>query len=204
MARSIVATDNFADLTGFTSQRGSFSVASNKCTGAGTGESDSVRASGTYSDNQYTEQQIDTLAAGAKYIQPTVQAKGTHGGGTLTMYGLWTDGAGDSNYYKRQNNTTTTLGTAISASISAGQKVSLEVNSDAIQAYLDGVAQGSGASPALGLTGGKPGIGSDGAAVFYNGEFGDITAGGGTTRGTPFGHRSTAFNGGRTFHGVIQ
>lgn len=29
-------------------------------------------------------------------------------------------------------------------------------------------------------------------------------AGGGTTRGTPFGHRGTAFNGGRTFHGIIQ
>lgn len=28
--------------------------------------------------------------------------------------------------------------------------------------------------------------------------------GGGTTRGTPFGHRGTAFNGGRTFHGIIQ
>lgn len=27
---------------------------------------------------------------------------------------------------------------------------------------------------------------------------------GGTTRGTPFGHRGTAFNGGRTFHGIIQ
>lgn len=25
-----------------------------------------------------------------------------------------------------------------------------------------------------------------------------------TTRGTPFGHRGTAFNGGRTFHGIIQ
>lgn len=29
-------------------------------------------------------------------------------------------------------------------------------------------------------------------------------AGGATTRGTPFGHRGTAFNGGRTFHGIIQ
>jgi hypothetical protein len=29
-------------------------------------------------------------------------------------------------------------------------------------------------------------------------------AGGGTTRGTPFGHRGTAFNGGRTYHGIIQ
>lgn len=28
--------------------------------------------------------------------------------------------------------------------------------------------------------------------------------GGGTTRGTPFGHRGTTFNGGRTFHGIIQ
>jgi hypothetical protein len=28
--------------------------------------------------------------------------------------------------------------------------------------------------------------------------------GGGTTRGTPFGHRGTAFNGGRTFHGIIN
>jgi hypothetical protein len=36
--------------------------------------------------------------------------------------------------------------------------------------------------------------------------FDEITAGGGgvTTRGTPFGHRGTAFNGGRTFHGIIQ
>lgn len=29
-------------------------------------------------------------------------------------------------------------------------------------------------------------------------------AGGATTRGTPFGHRGTAFNGGRTFHGILQ
>lgn len=29
-------------------------------------------------------------------------------------------------------------------------------------------------------------------------------AGGGTTRGTPFGHRGTAFNGGRVLHGIIQ
>jgi hypothetical protein len=28
--------------------------------------------------------------------------------------------------------------------------------------------------------------------------------GGATTRGTPFGHRGTAFNGGRTFHGIIN
>lgn len=28
--------------------------------------------------------------------------------------------------------------------------------------------------------------------------------GGGTTRGTPFGHRGTAFNGGRTFNGIVQ
>jgi hypothetical protein len=28
--------------------------------------------------------------------------------------------------------------------------------------------------------------------------------GGGATRGTPFGNRGTAFNGGRTFHGIIQ
>jgi hypothetical protein len=32
----------------------------------------------------------------------------------------------------------------------------------------------------------------------------DTAGGGGTTRGTPFGHRGTAFNGGRTFHGIIQ
>ena len=32
----------------------------------------------------------------------------------------------------------------------------------------------------------------------------EAAAGGGTTRGTPFGHRGTAFNGGRTFHGIIQ
>ncbi|MFZ9156024.1 MAG: hypothetical protein ACO22A_06700, partial [Schleiferiaceae bacterium] len=31
-----------------------------------------------------------------------------------------------------------------------------------------------------------------------------VAAGGATTRGTPFGHRGTAFNGGRTFHGIIQ
>lgn len=30
------------------------------------------------------------------------------------------------------------------------------------------------------------------------------TGGAAATRGTPFGHRGTAFNGGRTFHGIIQ
>lgn len=30
------------------------------------------------------------------------------------------------------------------------------------------------------------------------------SAGASTTRGTPFGHRGTAFNGGRTFHGIIN
>lgn len=32
----------------------------------------------------------------------------------------------------------------------------------------------------------------------------DIVVGGATNRGTPFGHKGTAFNGGRTFHGIIQ
>jgi hypothetical protein len=32
---------------------------------------------------------------------------------------------------------------------------------------------------------------------------GEAAAGGGATRGTPFGHRGTAFNGGRTFHGIL-
>lgn len=32
----------------------------------------------------------------------------------------------------------------------------------------------------------------------------NVAAAAGTTRGTPFGHRGTAFNGGRTFHGIIQ
>jgi hypothetical protein len=35
-------------------------------------------------------------------------------------------------------------------------------------------------------------------------EPGWISAGGSTTRGTPFGNRSTAFNGGRVFHGPIN
>lgn len=34
--------------------------------------------------------------------------------------------------------------------------------------------------------------------------FGDAAAGGGTTRGMPFGNRSTAFNGGRTLHGPLM
>lgn len=32
----------------------------------------------------------------------------------------------------------------------------------------------------------------------------EVVAAAGATRGTPFGHRGTAFNGGRTFHGILQ
>lgn len=32
----------------------------------------------------------------------------------------------------------------------------------------------------------------------------ELAAAGGTTRGTPFGHRGTAFNGGRALHGILQ
>lgn len=51
------------------------------------------------------------------------------------------------------------------------------------------------------------GIGTDGGTADYGDDWEGLTVGGGgptTTRGTPFGHRGTAFNGGRTFHGIIQ
>lgn len=38
----------------------------------------------------------------------------------------------------------------------------------------------------------------------WQGAFTAAAGGGAATRGTPFGHRGTAFNGGRTFHGIIQ
>lgn len=34
--------------------------------------------------------------------------------------------------------------------------------------------------------------------------FNEVGGSGGTSRGTPFGHRGTAFNGGRTFNGILQ
>jgi hypothetical protein len=75
---------------------------------------------------------------------------------------------------------------------------------DDVQDWLDGAATNGGwilllaADDAINIHGCES---SDGLRPYITV---DYTAGGGTTRGTPFGHRGTAFNGGRTFHGVIQ
>lgn len=46
--------------------------------------------------------------------------------------------------------------------------------------------------------------GTNNTAFMTNWEGGNLAGGAATTRGTPFGHRGTAFGGGRTFHGILN
>jgi hypothetical protein len=93
--------------------------------------------------------------------------------------------------------------------IGSGSAVSVN---DLVGLYVDGTTNAigylNGVSDVTGTitsgTAGKCGLRGGGGTQQFD-DFADyVAAGGGTTRGMPFGTRSTAFNGGRTFAGVLR
>lgn len=85
----------------------------------------------------------------------------------------------------------------------SGDTLYAEVQGTTLLAKKNGAALGSSTTDAN-IGSGKAGLFGFSNYIADDFAAGDFAAAGGTTRGTPFGHRGTAFGGGRLLHGIMN
>lgn len=164
---------------------------------------------------------LATATAGSTSSATVNVAYGTTGGSPHWGFGVWVwrSSTGEGNSIE-QHTTTKTKALTITSPNSAVMCGVFDFNADAAGSGTPAVtnsrqaAQDAGRYTRLvfdnidystsGSLWGQTGGGTTGPFSIVAVEIKNDGAGGATTRGTPFGHRGTAFNGGRTFHGIIN
>jgi hypothetical protein len=205
-----MATDNFPYSDGLLSGNAGWSnVASNievvggqVFAGNSGGGPSCTRNTEVLADNQYA--QIVVTSPGSRYMGISVRCAS----GADTYYAY----IGSGNYQEKRlirhvAGAETILDT--STWLTGTNTLRLEVSGTTLTPLLNGSADvgipaATDANIASGFAGVAGNGSNNGSTPGDDWESGSLGGGASATRGTPFGHRSTAFNGGRTFHGVIQ
>lgn len=208
-------TDNFnrsADLNGSTSSDTLFTWAQN------TGNTNSTNGSGFVvadGDNNYaTSADLDTDNAyctsnltsctGNSYGWLWIRGNATNTNGYLPNFGvsnafeLYRYGGGT---YPLLDSDTWAPTAALITGTADGSSISCVESATSVTLTATNSSESTGAGN---RRGGIGGFSNNPSCIFNDYTYADIVVGGATTRGTPFGHRGTAFNGGRTHLGIIQ
>lgn len=214
MAYTPVATDDFNRADGAlganwtTAYNGGYLILSNEARSNGSSnDACSLYTGASFNDDQYAEATV-AQAPLTHYYALGVATRGN-------LSGVWRNylyiGLRDNNerYLARcSNGSATALQHYTGSGINIADVMHLDAEGTLHSPFLNGSADTSlGTSTDATYASGVPGLhcynGGTGATM-DNWVGGNITYGGSTTRGMPFGHKGTAFNGGRTFHGIIQ
>jgi hypothetical protein len=223
VARTSIATDNFnrASLDANWAQLNSFwgsigITASTRVYGSvdrtpGDGAAARWVGAGTFTDDQYSSLVVGALTwLTTSYNIGVICRASADTDGTRDYYGasVCMDAAGPTYttvLYKVVNGTITTLHSA-AATWAVSDRIELEVEGTTLRVCKNGTALGGSFTQTdSSLSTGAPGVALGGGTTIYGDDWeaGTITAAATTTRGMPFGNRSTAFNGGRVFTGPI-
>lgn len=191
------------NMTGWAQVVSDLEVGSNRILAGNSGGGPScARNTEVLSDDQFAE--IDVYSPGSRYIGVAVRCAS----GADTYYAY----IGSGNYQEKRlirhvAGAETILDT--STWLTGTNTLRLEVSGTTLTPLLNGAADAgipdtTDSNIASGYAGVAGNGTNNGSTPGDDWESGSLGGGAAATRGTPFGHRGTAFNGGRTFHGIVQ
>ena len=166
----------------------SWSIVSNEADSVGT----TVLVDSAMSDAGDQKSEVSERAGGD--IGPICRWR-AGGGGIGDLYLAY---CGDGTLYRVSGGSYTAIAAA-GGSVTNPHVAAVEAIGSTITFYKNGVSIGSATDSTYAT--GKCGLWGGGAS---GDNFADYIDAGGTTRGAPFGSRGTAFNGGRTFMGILR